>query len=56
MLYTAYPYEGGYVHGVFSSQEKAQQARDSDEFEWGHNDTDIHEVTLDKFSFQEIEI
>ena len=56
VLYTSYPYEGGYVHGVFSSHEKAQKARDSEEFEWGHDDTDIREMTLDEFKFTEIHI
>lgn len=56
VLYTAYPFEGGYVHGVFSSREKVQQAKGSEEFEYGHDDTYIHEVTLDEFNFQEIEI
>lgn len=56
VLYTSYPHEGGYVHGVFSTQEKAQQALDSEEFVWGKDDSYIQEMTLDEFKFQEIEI
>ena len=56
VLYTSYPYEGGYVHGVFSTQEKAQQALDSEEFDFGKDNSDIREMTLDEFNFQEIEI
>lgn len=56
VLYTAYPFEDGYVHGVFSSYEKAKQALGSEEFEWGQYDSDIHEMELDEFNFQEIGI
>ena len=56
VLYTSYPFEGGYIHGVFGSREKAQQARDSEEFEWGHDDTNIWEMTLDEFEFMVIHI
>lgn len=56
VLYTSYLYEGGWVHGVFSSHEKAQQAWDSEEFDYGHDDTTIREVTIDEFVFQQIGI
>lgn len=56
ILYTSYPYEGGYVHGVFSTREKAQQALDSEDFDFGHSETTIREVTMDEFIFQQIEI
>ncbi|PIC72507.1 hypothetical protein [Sporosarcina sp. P17b] len=56
VLYTSYPYEGGYVHGVFSTREQAQQALDSDDFDFGHSETYIQEVAKDNFIFQQIEI
>lgn len=56
VLYTVYPFEGGYIHGVFSTQEQAQQALDSDDFDFGHSNTYIREVEKDKFSFQQIDI
>ncbi len=56
VLYTSYPYEGGYVHGIFTSFEEAKQAMDSDDFDYGYENTEIHEMTLDKFKFQEIRI
>lgn len=56
VLYTSYPFEGGYVHGVFTTREKAQQALGSEEFEWVKDCSDIHEVELDEFKFQEIEV
>ena len=56
ILFTSYPYEGGYVHGVFSSYDKAKRAWGSEEFDFGHDDTEIRELVLDNWEFQEIEI
>lgn len=56
VLYTSYPYEGGFIHGVFSSREKAKQARKSTEMDFGEYDTYIGVVELDKFAFQQINV
>lgn len=56
LLYTAYPYEGGFIHGVFTTYEKAEQARMGEGFEWGHEDSYIREMTLDELVFNKIEI
>ena len=56
VLYTAYPYEGGHVHGVFSTYEKAKEALNSEGFDFGHEYSSIQELTLDKFEFQQLEI
>ena len=56
VLLTIYPHEGGYIHGVFSSREKAKQARKSTEMDFGEDDTCIGVVELDKFAFQQIDV
>lgn len=56
VLYTSYPHEGGYIHGVFGSREKAQEALDSEDFEWGEDNSFIEELTIDEFDFQGIDI
>lgn len=56
VLYTSYPYEGGYIHGVFTTRDKAIQALEDEGFDYGHGNTYINEVDSDEFVFQEIEV
>lgn len=56
ILYTSYPYEGGFIHGIFTSPYQAERALESEEFEWSHQHARIKEVLLDDFEFQKIEI
>lgn len=48
LLYVSYPYEGGYVYGVYSSEEEAQKHIDEDEMV-SPNRATIKEITLDEF-------
>lgn len=55
VLYTSYSYEGGYIHGVFSSRELAEKYLKSDSILSPEN-TYIDEIELDKFIFSQIMI
>ena len=50
VLYTSYPYEGGFVHGVFSSKESAERYFNENDIYLGFDNSYIKEIELDKFS------
>ncbi|AGT13551.1 hypothetical protein TROLL_195 [Bacillus phage Troll] len=48
ILYVSYPYEGGYVYGVFSTLGEAEKARNNEEFDYARKYMRIQPITLDK--------
>ena len=56
VLLTIYPYDGGFIHGVFTSYEKAKEALNSYDFGHDHPYTYIQEISKDNFHYQQIEV
>lgn len=56
ILITSYPYEGGHIHGVFSTYEKAEQAMNSNGFDYGCIYTFIEKVKLNAFEFNQVDV
>ncbi|MHA4257554.1 DUF7336 domain-containing protein [Bacillus cereus] len=54
LLYVSYPYEGGYVYGVYSSREEAEKHMDNDMHDISPNHAYIEEFTLDEYKRIEI--
>lgn len=48
LLYVTYPYEGGYVYGVYSSKEEAEKYLNADDIT-SPDRASIQEITLDQF-------
>lgn len=48
LLYVKYPYEGGFVYGVYSSIEEAKKYL-NDDYILSVGNADIKEITLDEF-------
>lgn len=48
LLYVSYPYEGGYVYGVYSSEEEAKKHINDDEIA-SPSLAKIKEIEVDKF-------
>lgn len=55
VLYTSYPYEGGYIHGVFSSRELAEKYLNKDNVLSPEN-TYIDKIELNRFDFSQITV
>lgn len=53
VLYASYPYEGGYIHGVFGSKELAEQYLNKDHI-LSPKETYVDEIEIDKFIFSQI--
>ncbi|MCM3109969.1 DUF7336 domain-containing protein [Lederbergia lenta] len=49
LLYVSYPYEGGYVYGIYSSIEEAKKYL-NDDYLISPGNADIKEITVDEFT------
>ena len=56
VLLTAYPHEGGFIHGVFSSYEKAKEALNSYDFGYDYPNTYIEKISKNNFHYRQIEV
>lgn len=49
ILYVSFPYEGGYIHGVFSTREEAESYKKNYEYIPNSNHAHIEEVDINTF-------
>ncbi|MEH7667155.1 hypothetical protein V7419_10315 [Bacillus sp. JJ689] len=49
LLYVSYPYEGGYVYGVYSSKEEAEKYMNDNDYIISPTYAEIEEITVDEF-------
>lgn len=54
LLYVSYPYEGGYVYGIYSSKEEAERYLNDDDYVLSPNCACIKEINVDEFKRIEI--
>ncbi|AGI11958.1 hypothetical protein X915_gp056 [Bacillus phage vB_BanS-Tsamsa] len=50
VLYVSYPYEGGYVLGVYSTRKKAEEVMNDEDYVPNKEYAEIKEITLNKFT------
>lgn len=56
ILVTSYPHDVGFVHGVFTSYEKAEEVLNSYDFGYDEKVTYIERVSANTFCYRCIEI
>ncbi|AZU98996.1 hypothetical protein pW2_196 [Bacillus phage pW2] len=50
LLYISYPYEGGYVLGVYSTRKKAEEIMNDEDYVSNTEYAEIKEITLNEFT------
>ena len=56
IIISSYPYEGGFIHGVFTSYEKAKEALDGSDFGYDYPYTYIEKISKNNLQYRQIEI